>query len=158
MNNFNYSNTNKRYYTLDYYFKERFNTKVGRIPINGGFTCPNIDGTTGFGGCTFCSIKGSGDYAGYRTEDLLEQWDNGKEMMMKKWKDATFIAYFQAFSNTYAPVEVLKEKFEGSVFVISIDLPSQERHANLNHIITLETLVEELVASVFNSENFFSSF
>ena len=85
MNNFKYSNTNKRYYTLDYYFKQRFNTKVGRIPINGGFTCPNIDGTTGFGGCTFCSIKGSGDYAGLRTDDLLEQWDAGKEMMMKKW-------------------------------------------------------------------------
>jgi len=115
MNNFKYSNTNKRYYTLDYYFKQRFNTKVGRIPINGGFTCPNIDGTTGFGGCTFCSIKGSGDYAGLRTDDLLEQWDAGKEMMMKKWKDAKFIAYFQAFSNTYAPVEVLREKFE--VFV-----------------------------------------
>jgi len=115
MNNFKYSNTNKRYYTLDFYFKERFNTKVGRIPINGGFTCPNIDGTTGFGGCTFCSIKGSGDYAGTRKEDLLDQWDNGKIMMLKKWKDAKFIAYFQAFSNTYAPVEVLKEKFE--VFV-----------------------------------------
>ncbi len=115
MNDFKYSNTNKRYYTLDYYFKETFNHKVGRIPINGGFTCPNIDGTVGFGGCSFCSIKGSGDYAGYKTEDLLKQWDNGHEMMVKKWSDAKFIAYFQAFTNTYAPVSVLKEKFE--VFV-----------------------------------------
>lgn len=112
MSKFIYSNTNKRYHTLDYYFKQKFNTKVGRIPINGGFTCPNIDGTKSFDGCTFCSIKGSGDYAGVSTDSLLEQWNSGKHMMEKKWPNAKFIAYFQAFSNTYAPVDVLKEKFE----------------------------------------------
>ncbi|MGL5020739.1 MAG: TIGR01212 family radical SAM protein [Mycoplasmatales bacterium] len=113
MNNYKYSNTNKRYFTLDYYFKKKFDgQKIARIPINGGFTCPNIDGSKAFGGCTFCSIKGSGDYAGLPSDDLLKQWETGKKMMIKKWPNAKFIAFFQAFSNTYAPVEVLKEKFE----------------------------------------------
>ncbi len=111
-NPFIYSNTNKRYHTLDYHFKEVFGQKVGRISINAGFTCPNIDGTAAFGGCTFCSTKGSGDYAGSPKSDLLKQWDHGKEMMSKKWPNAKFIAYFQAFTNTYAPLDVLKEKFE----------------------------------------------
>jgi radical SAM protein (TIGR01212 family) len=112
MNEFEFSNTNKRYHTLDYHFKSIFNQKVGRIPINAGFTCPNIDGTKAFGGCTFCSIKGSGDYAGFPTDDLLKQWADGKVMMEKKWPNAKFIAYFQAFSNTYADVDILKEKYE----------------------------------------------
>lgn len=109
---FIYSNTNKRYHTLDYHFKETFGQKVGRISINAGFTCPNIDGTAAFGGCTFCSTKGSGDHAGNPRENLLAQWEHGKKLMSKKWPNAKFIAYFQAFTNTYAPVEVLQEKFE----------------------------------------------
>ncbi len=109
------SNTNKRYYTLDYYFKQKYGFKVGRIPINAGFTCPNIDGTKSYDGCTFCSIKGSGDFAGHHTDSLLKQWDDGKNMMLKKWPNAKFIAYFQAFTNTYAPLEVLRKKYE--VFV-----------------------------------------
>ncbi len=112
MNDFMYSNTNKRYHTLDYYFKQKFGTKVGRIPIDAGFTCPNIDGTAGFGGCTFCNTSGSGDFAGLRSDKLLEQWEKGMTMMKRKWPDAKYIAYFQAFSNTYAPVDVLKSKFE----------------------------------------------
>lgn len=112
MNNFKYSNTNKRYHTLDYFFKQKFGTKVGRIPIDAGFTCPNIDGSKGFGGCTFCNTSGSGDFAGKRSEQLIDQWNSGKAMMQRKWPDAKFIAYFQAFTNTYAPLEVLQEKYE----------------------------------------------
>lgn len=112
MNNFRYSNTNKRYHTLDYYFKQKFNNKVGRIAINAGFTCPNIDGTKGFGGCSFCNTKGSGDFAGLRSDSLIAQWNKGKELMANKWPDAKFIAYFQAFTNTYAPLSVLQEKYE----------------------------------------------
>ncbi len=111
-NPFIHSNTNKRYHTLDYHFKQIFNSKVGRISINAGFTCPNIDGTAAFGGCTFCSIKGSGDYAGHPQDHLLKQWEEGKKRMNNKWPDAKYLAYFQAFTNTYAPVEVLQEKFE----------------------------------------------
>lgn len=111
-NKFKYSNTNKRYYTLDYYFKNKFNSKVARVPINAGFTCPNINGEKSFDGCSFCNIKGSGDFAGLATDSLIKQWEDGKKMMQKKWPDANFIAYFQSFSNTYAPVEILKEKFD----------------------------------------------
>lgn len=111
-NPFKYSNNYKRYHTLDYHLKEKYNHKVAKIPINAGFTCPNIDGNKSFGGCTFCSIKGSGDFAGLPTDNLLKQWYDGKKMMQKKWPNAKFIAYFQAFSNTYAPLDVLKEKFE----------------------------------------------
>lgn len=112
MNDFKYSNTNKRYHTLDYHFKQKFGSKVGRISIDAGFTCPNIDGSKGFGGCTFCNTNGSGDFAGKRTDELLTQWEKGKEMMARKWPEAKFIAYFQAFTNTYAPLEVLKEKYD----------------------------------------------
>lgn len=112
MNDFKYSNTNKRYHTLDFFFKQKFGTKVGRIPIDAGFTCPNIDGTKGFGGCTFCNTSGSGDFAGKRSDQLVEQWESGKEMMARKWPNAKFIAYFQAFTNTYAPLEVLQAKYE----------------------------------------------
>lgn len=112
MNDFKYSNTNKRYHTLDYHFKQKFGSKVGRISIDAGFTCPNIDGSKGFGGCTFCNTSGSGDFAGKRTDELLTQWEKGKEMMARKWPEAKFIAYFQAFTNTYAPLEVLKEKYD----------------------------------------------
>ncbi len=111
-NPYQYSDSNKRYYTLNYHFKQKYGFKVGRIPIDAGFTCPNIDGTKALGGCRFCSINGSGDYAGLHTTDLLTQWNDGKVMMQKKWPDAKFIAYFQAFSNTYASVKVLKEKYE----------------------------------------------
>ena len=112
------SNNNKRYYTLDYYNKQTYGTKVAKIPINAGFTCPNIDGTKGFGGCTFCSIKGSGDFAGHPLKHLQEQWDNGYKMMSKKWPDAKYIAYFQAFTNTYAPLESLVEKYN---YFINLD-------------------------------------
>ncbi len=111
-NPFFYSSTNKRYHTLDHHFKSVFGQKVGRISINAGFTCPNIDGTLAFGGCTFCSIKGSGDYAGLPSDNLLKQWQNGISKMNLKWPNAKHLAYFQAFTNTYAPVEILKEKFE----------------------------------------------
>lgn len=110
-NPFENSNTNKRYYTLDYFFKNKYNSKIARIPINAGFTCPNINGEKGFGGCTFCNTKGSGDFAGKSKDSLLKQWENGKKMMLRKWPNAEFLAYFQAFTNTYAPLDVLQEKF-----------------------------------------------
>ncbi len=112
MNDFKHSNTNKRYHTLDYYFKNKFLSKVARVPINAGLTCPNINGVKGFGGCTFCNVKGSGDFAGSPVEDLLDQWEKGKTRLQSKWPDAKFIAYFQAFSNTYAPLDVLQEKYQ----------------------------------------------
>lgn len=112
LNEFKYSNTNKRYHTLDYFFKNKYNSKVGRVPIDGGFTCPNIDGTKSTGGCTYCSVRGSGDFIINHKEELLQQWDEGIKIMRTKWPEAKYVAYFQAFSNTYAPVSELKKKYE----------------------------------------------
>ena len=111
-NNFKYSDDNKRYHTLTYYYKKKFNAKVCKVSLNANFTCPNIDGKVGFGGCIYCSKLGSGDYAGNPNESLIEQFEKGKEIMQRKWPNAKFIAYFQANTNTYAPLKRLKECFE----------------------------------------------
>lgn len=112
MNPFLYTLDNKRYHTLNYFYHQTFHTKVFKISLNGGFTCPNLDGTKGYGGCIYCSKSGSGDFAGNHEESIAVQWEKGLTMMKKKWKDGKYIAYFQARTNTYAPVSVLKEKFE----------------------------------------------
>ena len=112
MNKFKYSNTNKRYHTLDYFYKTKFNSKVFKVSLNGNFSCPNIDGTVGFGGCIYCSKTGSGEFAGNIEEALEEQFINIRDMMLKKWPKAKYIGYFQARTNTYAPVEELKKKYE----------------------------------------------
>lgn len=109
---FIYSNTNKRYHTLDYFYKEKFNSKVCKISLNAGFSCPNIDGKVGRGGCIYCSKLGSGDYAGNECDDLVTQFNNIKKIMIHKWPNSKFIGYFQAHTNTYAPLNILKEKYE----------------------------------------------
>ena len=109
---FKYSNSNKRYYTLDYFYKTKFNSKVFKVSLNAGFTCPNKDGKVGTGGCVYCSKTGSGEYAGDRKKDLVTQFNEVKEMMLKKWPKAKYIGYFQANTNTYAPTDILKEKYE----------------------------------------------
>ncbi len=111
-NNFKYSNTNKRYHTLDYYYKEKFNQKVFKVSLDAGLSCPNIDGTVGYGGCIYCSKTGSGEFAGDKNEPIDIQFEKIKEMMLKKWPTAKYIGYFQAHTNTYAPVEKLKEMHE----------------------------------------------
>src|SRR3712207_5689963 len=112
MNGFKYSIENKRYHTWNYYLRQRYNNKVFKVSINAGFTCPNIDGSISRGGCTYCSKEGSGDFAGNPKDDLITQFESMKAMMEKKWPKAKYIGYFQAFTNTYAPVEVLREKYE----------------------------------------------
>ena len=109
---FKYSDSNKRYHTLDYYYKHKFGCKIAKISLNAGFTCPNKDGTKGVGGCIYCSKLGSGDYAGMPNKSLTEQFLDIKKIMDRKWKDTKYIAYFQANTNTYAPVNVLKNKYE----------------------------------------------
>ena len=117
---FKYSNSNKRYYTLDYFYKQKFNSKVFKVSLNAGFSCPNKDGTKGLGGCIYCSHLGSGDYAGKKEKSLIEQFNEVKEIMLKKWPDSKYIAYFQANTNTYAPVEELKEKYESVAFLDNV--------------------------------------
>ena len=109
---FKYSNSNKRYYTLDYFYKHKFNSKVFKVSLNAGFTCPNKDGKVGTGGCIYCSKTGSGEYGGDKTKDLVTQFNEVKNMMLNKWPNAKYIGYFQANTNTYASVEELKEKYE----------------------------------------------
>lgn len=109
---FKYSDSNKRYYTLDYFYKHKFNSKVFKVSLNAGFTCPNKDGSVGTGGCIYCSKSGSGEYAGDVKKDLVTQFNEVRDMMLKKWPNAKYIGYFQANTNTYAPLNVLKEKYE----------------------------------------------
>ena len=103
---------NKRYYTLNYYYKKTYGSKVFKVALNGGFSCPNKDGKKGTGGCIYCSPSGSGDFAGNINEDILTQFENIKNMMLEKWPDAKYIGYFQANSNTYASVDKLKKLYE----------------------------------------------
>ncbi|WP_099362237.1 TIGR01212 family radical SAM protein [Fredinandcohnia onubensis] len=111
-NPFSYSTDNKRYNTWNYHLRNTFGHKVFKVALDGGFDCPNRDGTVAHGGCTFCSVSGSGDFAGNRADDILTQFHTIKDKMHEKWKDGKYMAYFQAFTNTHAPVEVLRERFE----------------------------------------------
>lgn len=111
-NPFIFSDDNKRYHTWNYYLKHRFQQKVCKVPLNANFSCPNRDGTCAVGGCTFCGALGSGEFAGDLHKPLDVQFAEGKRMMRKKWPHAAFIAYFQAYTNTYAPLTKLKEVFQ----------------------------------------------
>ncbi|WP_414697768.1 TIGR01212 family radical SAM protein [Peptacetobacter sp. AB845] len=113
MEKFKYAfDKNKRYHTWNYYLRQKFGEKIFKVSLNAGFTCPNVDGTLGYGGCIYCSREGSGDFAGNPNDNLRKQFDEIKAMMLKKWPNAKYIGYFQAFTNTYAPLEVLKERYE----------------------------------------------
>mgnify|MGYP001852505848 FL=1 len=109
---FKYTLDNKRYHTLNYHFKTKYNSKVVKISLNAGFSCPNIDGTVGYGGCIYCSKSGSGEFGGDKNKPLTEQFYDIKKVIDKKWPNSKYIAYFQAHTNTYAPVNILKEKYE----------------------------------------------
>lgn len=98
----------KRYHSMDYDLKQLYGEKVYKITLNGGMTCPNRDGKIGHGGCIFCSTAGSGDFAGPATCSITKQLAMGKENLTKKRPVHSYIAYFQAFTNTYAPVEYLR--------------------------------------------------
>ena len=97
----------QRYRSLDYELKETFGEKIYKITLNGGMTCPKRDGRCGCGGCIFCSAKGSGDFAGNTSLSISRQLEEGKKALLSKRPVHSYIAYFQAFTNTYAPVEYL---------------------------------------------------
>ena len=108
-NPFEYTDSNKRYYTYDYYLRKSFGGKCAKIPIDAGFTCPNIDGTCGVGGCIYCSGRGSGDFAESPALSVREQYDIVRQRLASKWSVERCIPYFQAHTNTYASVERLRE-------------------------------------------------
>lgn len=121
-NPFEYSDTNKRYHTYDYYLKHRFGEKCGKVTLDCGFTCPNIDGTCGFGGCIYC-LGGSGARQVDSLLPIEEQYKKGVELIRKKWDVKKLIPYLQAYTNTHTSPDVLEKildrvsKFEGAVMI-----------------------------------------
>ena len=111
-NPFPNSDTNKRYTTYDYYLRKKFGGQCAKIPLDAGFTCPNIDGRCGVGGCIYCSARGSGDFAADSALSIREQYEITAATLGKKWSTDRIIPYFQAHTNTYAPLPILREKFE----------------------------------------------
>lgn len=111
-NPFPYSDTNKRYNTYDYWLRSTFGGKCAKIPLDGGFTCPNLDGRCGRGGCIYCSGRGSGDFAESPVLPLRVQYDRQRERLSHKWSVERCIPYFQARTNTYASAERLRAMFE----------------------------------------------
>jgi len=113
----NLMNNEKHYNTLNNYYKALYNRKVCKIALNGGFSCPNKDGSKGRHGCTYCSISGSGDFAGKLTDSLEVQFKKNRDVMENKWPNSFYIPYLQANTNTYAPLKVLKEIYEKIAYI-----------------------------------------
>ena len=103
------------YTTLSDHYRAKFGCKVYKLSIDGGFTCPNRDGTLGVGGCIFCSASGSGEFAEGPGSSIPEQLEKAKARVSAKNKGGKYMAYFQSFTNTYAPVEILREKFTAAM-------------------------------------------
>jgi hypothetical protein len=114
-NPFPYSDSNKRYYTQDYFLRKTFGKKVIKLSLNVGLSCPNRDGTKGTGGCTYCSHTLSGDFAGNPKDSVLAQIQAQKIRLKSKWDEGLYIPYFQAGTNTYAPLDTLKSLFETAI-------------------------------------------
>ena len=112
MNHFPYTLDNKRYQTFNYYLKTKYQVKVAKVILDGHFTCPNRDGTKGYGGCIFCSASGSGDSNVDISKDILEQYRLNKTIMDKKWTNDFYIPYFQSFSNTYGSLQKIQNMIE----------------------------------------------
>lgn len=112
INPYPYSDTNKRYYTFDYFTRHTYGKKCAKLPVDIGVTCPNIDGTKGKGGCIYCSARGAGDFAGSPALSVTKQLDLAAEMIKNKWENTGYIPYFQAHTNTYGDPDYLKSKYE----------------------------------------------
>lgn len=127
---FKYTNdSNKRYHTWNYELRQQFGEKIFKVPLDGGFNCPNRDGTAAYGGCTFCSLSGSGDMLVAPRQPLREQFVQEVAAMHQKWPQVKkYIAYFQNFTNTHAPVAILRERFEqvlGQPGVVGISIATR---------------------------------
>jgi len=153
----------------------KYHTKVAKASLNADFTCPNRDGKKAYGGCTFCSSLGSGDFAGDINQSLMEQFQSQKVMISNKWPDCRFIAYFQAFTNTYAPLDSLKKRFEpfatldevaGIAIATRADCVTEEIASYLEELDTRKDVYVELglqtihdkTASLINRQETFEEF
>ena len=150
-NPFPYADTNKRYHTYDYWLKSTFGGKCAKIPLDAGFTCPNMDGTCGVGGCIYCSGRGSGDFAESSVVPLREQYDRQREFLAKKWPTERCIPYFQARTNTYASVERLRYVFEEALTwpgVVGMNIATRADCLPDEVVALLRELSEETVLTV----------
>ena len=151
INPFKNSDSNKRYYTYDYYLKKTFGGKCMKIPLDAGFTCPNIDGKCSVGGCIYCSPRGSGDFAAESIIPVAEQFEIVKNQLSSKWKTDKFIPYFQAHTNTYAPLSVIREKVESVMAkegVVALNIATRADCLEDDVVAYLAELAERTVLTV----------
>lgn len=144
-------NEKKPYYSANDFFKEKFGCKIIKIPLDGGFTCPNRDGTLDTKGCIFCSGNGSGDFAGNRNQPLSEQFNSVKNKLNKKWKKGKYIVYFQAFTNTYASTEKLEKMYREVLSfedVVGISIATRPDCLDIEKINLLKELSKETYITV----------
>ncbi len=129
----------KSYYSLDYYLKETYHEKLYKLSLSGGMTCPNRDGTLGNNGCIFCSAGGSGDFASSPSLSISDQIESAKEKVAQKTSNDSYIAYFQSYTNTYAPVSYLKPLFWSAIHNPSVKILSIATRPDCltNEILTL---------------------
>ena len=150
-NPFPFSDTNKRYHTYTYYLKKQFGGKCAKLPIDAGLTCPNIDGRCATGGCIYCSGRGSGDFALEHRLSVSEQIREQKALLSQKWDTSRCIAYFQAHSNTYAPLSVLKPLYEEALAeegVVGINIATRADCLEDDVVEYLAELAEKTVLTV----------
>ena len=151
INPFKNSDTNKRYYTYDYYLKKTFGGKCMKIPLDAGYTCPNIDGKCSVGGCIYCSPRGSGDFAAESVIPVAEQFEITKNQLSSKWKTDKYIPYFQAHTNTYAPLCDIREKVEGVMVkegVVGLNIATRADCLEDDVVEYLASLAERTVLTV----------
>ena len=106
-----FEGSGKRFYPYFWYLRQKYGGRIAKVPLDGGFTCPNRDGTKGFGGCTYCSAVGSGDFIASPSASLQEQYHNYRTNMLGKWEPVGYIPYFQSYTGTYAPIDRLRDLY-----------------------------------------------
>ena len=151
INPFKNSDSNKRYYTYDYYLKKTFGGKCMKIPLDAGYTCPNIDGKCSVGGCIYCSPRGSGDFAAESVIPVSEQFEITKDQLSSKWKTDRYIPYFQAHTNTYAPLSDIREKVESVMAkdgVVALNIATRADCLEDDVVEYLSSLAERTVLTV----------
>ncbi|MDY4444150.1 MAG: TIGR01212 family radical SAM protein [Butyricicoccus sp.] len=109
-----FEGSGKRFYPYFWYLKNKYGGRVAKVPLDGGFTCPNRDGSKGTGGCIYCSPAGSGDFIS-PSSSISQQFEAYRSSMLSKWTPVGYIPYFQSFTGTYAPVERLRELYTQAV-------------------------------------------
>ena len=144
-------NSRHPFYSANDYYKEIFGEKIIKLAIDGGFTCPNRDGTLSNKGCIFCSGKGSGDFAGSRSLSIKEQYSQMREKMSTKWSKGKYMMYFQAYTNTYAPVDKLRQLYNEAIAcddVVALSIATRPDCINNDILLLLEELSKKVYICV----------